>query len=63
VKTLQTALGKRFGRRAISYPSPDEVEDDPRCYLAEEVEKIVDAAKEQYKALFKLAAETGARAG
>jgi len=23
VKTLQTALGKRFGRRAISYPSPD----------------------------------------
>lgn len=63
VKTLQTALGKRFGRRAISYPSQDEVEDDPRCYLAEEVEKIVDAAKGQYKALFKLAAETGARAG
>jgi integrase len=31
--------------------------------LAEEVEKIVDAAKGQYKVLFKLAAETGARAG
>ena len=63
VKTLQTALGKRFGRRAISYPSQAEVEGDPRCYLAEDVEKIVDAAKGQYKALFKLAAETGARAG
>src|SRR6266481_4303797 len=63
VSTLQLALGKRFGRGAISYPSQDEVEDDPRCYLAEEVEKIVDAAKGQYKILFKLAAETGARAG
>lgn len=63
VSTLQLALGKRFGRGAISYPSKDEVEDDPRCYLAEEVKQIVDAAKGQYKVLFKLAAETGARAG
>jgi integrase len=63
VKTLQTALGKRFGRGAISYPSKDEVEVDPRCYLAEEVQKIVEAAKGQYQVLFKLAAETGARAG
>jgi integrase len=63
VKTLQTALGKRFGRGAVSYPSKDEVDDDPRCYLAEEVQKIVEAAKGQYKILFKLAAETGARAG
>ena len=63
VKTLQTALGKRFGRGAISYPSKDAVEDDPRCYLAEEVQEIVEAAKGQYSVLFKLAAETGARAG
>jgi integrase len=63
VKTLQTALGKRFGRGIVSYPSRDEVEDEPRCYLAEEVEKIVEGAKGQYKVLFKLAAETGARAG
>jgi len=63
VKTLQTALGKRFGRGAISYRSKDEVEDDPRCYLAEEVQKIVEAAKGQYQVLFKVAAETGARAG
>ena len=63
VKTLQTALGKKFGRGTISYPSKGKVEDDPRCYLVEEVEQIVDAAKGQYKVLFKLAVETGARAG
>ena len=39
------------------------MDDDPRCYLAEEVQRIVEAAKGQYKVLFKLAAETGARAG
>jgi integrase len=63
VSTLMLALGKRFGRGAISYPSKGEVEDDPRCYLAEEVKQIVEAAKGQDKVLFKLAAETGARAG
>jgi integrase len=63
MNTLQLALGKRFGKGAISYPSKGEVEDDPRCYLAEEVQQIVEAAKGQYKVLFKLAAETGARAG
>src|SRR5262249_52009234 len=30
VKTLQAALGKKFGRRKISYPSSDEVETGPR---------------------------------
>jgi integrase len=63
VTTLQLALGKRFGRGAVSYPSKGEVENDPRCYLAEEVLKIVEAAKGQDKVLFKLAAESGARAG
>jgi len=63
VTTLQLALGKRFGRGAISYPSKSDVENDPRWYTAEEVQKIVEAAKGQDKVLFKLAAETGARAG
>jgi integrase len=63
VKTLQTALGKKFGKGAISYASNTDVEEDPRCYTAEEVLKIVEAAVGQYKVLFKLAAETGARAG
>jgi len=63
VTTLQLALGRRFPRRSISYPSQTEVEDDPRCNTSEEVERIVEAAKGQYKVLFKLAAETGARAG
>jgi integrase len=63
VSTLQLARDRRFGRGAISYPSEGEVKDDPRCYLVEEVKKIVEAAKGQYKVLFKLAAETGACAG
>jgi integrase len=63
VTTLQLALGKRFSRGSISYPSKGEVEDDPRCYTAEEVQKIVETAKGQDKVLFKLAAETRARAG
>ena len=63
VTTLQLALGKRFGKGKISYPSNTEVEDDPRCYTAEEVQKVVEAASGQYSVLFKLAAETGARAG
>ena len=63
VTTLQLALGKRFGRGAVSYPSRIDVQDDPRCYTAEEVQKVVDAARGQYRVLFKLAAETGARAG
>src|ERR1700674_4206216 len=62
VRKLQLALGKKFGK-AISYPSQGEVESDPRCYLAEEVNQIVEAAEGQDKVLFKLAAETGARAG
>ena len=63
VTTLQLALGKRFGKGKISYPSNTEVEEDPRCYTAEEVQKVVEAASGQYSVLFKLAAETGARAG
>jgi integrase len=63
VKTLQKVLGRSFGKSAISYPSQNEGEEDPRYYLAEEVEKIVGAAKGQYKVLFRPAAETGARAG
>jgi integrase len=63
VTTLQLALGKRFGKGKISYPSNTKVEDDPRCYTAEEVQKVVEAARGQYSVLFKLAAETGARAG
>jgi integrase len=63
VTTLQLAPGKRFSKGAISYPSKTDVEDDPQCFTAEEVQKIVEAAKGQDRILFKLAAETGARAG
>jgi integrase len=63
VTTLQLALGKRFGKRAICYPSKGDVEDEPRCYPAEEVQTIVEAAEGQYKTQYKLAVESGARAG
>jgi integrase len=60
VKTLQSVLDRTF---RVSYPSKVEVDEDPRCYLEEEVKRIVETAKGQYKLLFLLAAETGARAG
>lgn len=61
VKTLQIALGRSL--EGVSYPSKVEVDEDPRCYTEEEVKRVVDAAEGQYKLLFLLAAETGARAG
>jgi len=61
VKTLQIVLGRSL--EGVSYPSKVEVDEDPRCYTEEEVEQIVAAAEGQYKLLFLLAAETGARAG
>lgn len=61
VKTLQIVLGRSF--EGVSYPSKAEVDEDPRCYIEEEVKRIIDAAEGQYKLLFLLAAETGARAG
>jgi integrase len=61
VKTLQAVLGRSL--EGVSYPSKIEVDDDPRCYTEQEVKQIVGAANGQYKLLFLLAAETGARAG
>lgn len=63
VKTLAMALGVKFGRNAIHYPSQVKVEADPRCFTVEEVTKIVAAAKGQYKLLFTLASESGLRSG
>lgn len=61
VKTLPITLGRSL--EGVSYPSKVEVDEDPRCYTDEEVKRIFDAAEGQYKLLFLLAAETGARAG
>ena len=62
VKTLQTVIARKFGK-VVAFKAKKESEGDPRCYTAEEVQQIVAAAKGKYKVLFKLAAETGARAG
>ena len=61
VKTLQAVLSRSL--KGVSYPSKIEVDEDPRCYDEEEVKRVVATAEGQYKLLFLLAAETGARAG
>jgi integrase len=63
VRTLQLALGTRFGRRVIHYPARVNEEHETRCFAATEVSSILVAAPGQYKTLFTLAAETGMRAG
>lgn len=63
VRTLQLALGVRFGRRTIHYPSRVEEEEEARCFSSEEVAAILNAATGQDKVLFTLAAESGMRAG
>lgn len=63
VRTLQLALGKTFGKGVIHYPSRVAEEHETRCFVQQEVAKILGAAPGQYKALFTLAAETGMRAG
>ena len=63
VRTLQFALGKRFGRGNIHYPARVEEEHEVRCFTNAEVGAILAAASGQYKVLFTLAAESGMRAG
>jgi integrase len=63
IRTLQLAIGVRFGKRKINYPSRVNEEDETRCYSSKEVGAILDAATGQYKTLFTVAAETGLRAG
>jgi integrase len=68
VATLQLALGVRFGKGKIKYPSAINAEsDDARCFSRTEVAAIVSKAREKrremYAVLFALAAGTGLRAG
>ena len=63
IRTLQFALGVRFGRRMIHYPSNLHEAKEPRCYSDEEVAAILTTATSQYKVLFTLVAEIGMRAG
>jgi integrase len=67
VATLQSILGRQFGKSKIDFGSQLAEEDDPACYTLEEVQKIVAQAKQKsgdkYAALFATAAGTGMRAG
>jgi integrase len=68
IATLQLALGVRFGKGKIKYPSAINAEsDDARCFSRDEVAAIVSKAREKgremYAVMFALAAGTGLRAG
>ena len=68
IATLQLALGVRFGKGKIKYPSAINAEsDDARCFSRSEVAAIVSKAREKnremYAVMFALAAGTGLRAG
>ena len=63
VRTLQLALGVRFGRGSIHYPVRVDEEQETRCFTGAEVAAIIASALGQYRVLFTLAPETGMRAG
>src|SRR5262249_4344903 len=63
VRTLQLALGVKFGKGSIHYPAQVDEEEEARCFSSEEITAILGATFGQNKVLFTLAAETGMRAG
>src|SRR5258708_36735004 len=63
VKTLQMILGRKLDRKLIHFPSKLEARRQHPCHTPEQMQMIVDAAREPYKTLFAVAAETGIRSG
>jgi integrase len=63
IKTLQMALGRNFNSKLIHFPSKLQARRQHPCHSPEQMQKIIDSAREPYKTLFALLAETGLRAG
>lgn len=63
VRVLQFALGRKFGKGNMHYPSRVEEEQEARCFTSAEVAAILASATGQTKVLFTLAAESGMRSG
>lgn len=63
VKTLQMALGRRLDRKQIHFPSELEAKREHPCHSPNQMQQIIDAAREPYKTLFAVLAETGLRSG
>lgn len=63
VATLCLILGRRFGKKKITYMSVKEEQEEAVCYTPEEMRSIVHQAQGMWKVFFATAAETGARAG
>ena len=62
IKTLQTIIGKQFGRE-IRYPADARPKRKIYCPTDEDIEKIVSNAKGVYRLLLVMAPCTGMRAG
>jgi integrase len=63
IQALQLIIGSRFEKKAIHFPSYIEEQSETACYSQDQVERILAAAKGQYRVLFAAAAGTGMRAG
>ena len=63
VATLCLILGRRFGRKKITYMSATEEQEEAVCYAPEEMGSIIHQSQGMWKVLFATATETGARAG
>jgi integrase len=63
VKTLQMILGRKFDKKLIHFPSELEARRQHPCHSPEQMQAIIGAARELYKTLFAVLAETGLRSG
>jgi integrase len=63
MRTFQMILGRKLDRKLIHFQSELEARRQHPCHTPSQMQAIVDAAREPYKTLFAVTAETGMRAG
>ena len=63
VKTLQMALGRKFEKNLIHFPSALDPKRQHPCHSPEQMQLIINHAREPYRTLFAVLAETGLRSG
>jgi integrase len=63
VRTLQMVLGRKLDKTRVHFPSKLEAKRQHPCHSPQQMQEIINAAREPYKTLFAVAAETGMRSG
>ena len=63
VKTLQMALGKKFDKKLVHFPSKREARRQHPCHTPEQMQRITNAAREPYQTIFAVFSETRMRSG